>query len=85
DVLDTLAMLTLKGGDRLRAYNLIREAAQRAPERPEIQLHLATVLLDREQRTEAHEVLRALIAKFPNAPEAQEARQLLAKAGARDN
>lgn len=84
DVLDTLAMLTLKGGDRLRAYNLIREAAQRAPERPEIQLHLATVLLDREQRTEAHEVLRALIAKFPNAPEAQEARQLLAKADARD-
>lgn len=83
DVLDTLAMLTLKGGDRQRAYNLIREAAQRAPDRPEIQLHLATILLDREQRAEAHEVLRAVVTKFPKSTEAQEARQLLAKSGAR--
>lgn len=83
DVLDTLATLALKGGDRLRAYNLIREAAQRAPDRPEIQLHLATILLDRDQRTEAHEVLRAVVARFPESAEAQEARQLLAKSGAR--
>ena len=83
DVLDTLAMLTLKGGDRLRAYNLIREASQRAPERPEIQMHLATVLLEREQRAEAHQVLRTVMEKFPKSAEARQARELLEQSGAR--
>lgn len=83
DVLDTLAMLTLKGGDRLRAYNLIREAAQRAPDRPEIQMHLATILLEREQRAEAQQVLRTVVEKFPKSAEARQARELLEKSGAR--
>ena len=83
DVLDTLAMLTLKGGDRLRAYNLIREAAQRAPDRPEIQMHLATILLEREQRAEAQQILRTVVENFPKSAEARQARELLEKSGAR--
>lgn len=77
DVLDTVGMMTLKNGDRPRAYNLIREAAQRAPGRPEIQMHLASILILQGEHREAREVLERVAKNFPNSTQANEARRLI--------
>lgn len=76
-VLDTLGMLTLKNGDMGRATNLVRDAAARAPADPQIQLHLATILIQQKKTNEARKVLEAVIKKTGNAPITQEARKML--------
>ena len=76
-VLDTLGMLTLKNGDVSRAVSLLRDAAARAPDDMQIQVHLATALIQQDRAGEARKILKTVPKKAPNTPAAQEARKLL--------
>lgn len=77
-VLDTLGMLTLKSGDLGRASSLLRDAAARAPQDAQIQLHHGSVLLQQKRLDEARKVLQAVVAMAPGSPLAKEAQSLLA-------
>ena len=76
-VLDTLGMLTLKAGDASRAATLLRDAAARAPADAQIQVHLATVLLQQKRFAEARKILDAILKAAPGSPAAKEAQALL--------
>ena len=76
-VLDTMGMLTLKNGDVSRAVGLLRDAAARSPADAQIQVHLATALIQQNRRSEAQKMLEAVVSKAANTPPAQEARKLL--------
>jgi putative PEP-CTERM system TPR-repeat lipoprotein len=76
-VLDTLGMLTLKGGDTSRAASLLRDAVARSPADLQIQIHLATALIQQKRFGEAQKVLEAVVSKGTNTASAQEARKLL--------
>jgi len=76
-VLDTLGMLTLRGGDVSGASSLLRDAASRSPADPQIQVHLATVLIQQGRGKEARKMLEIVTSKAANTPAAQEARKLL--------
>lgn len=76
-VLDTLGMLTLKSGDINRAASLVRDAAARAPANPQIQVHLATVLIQQKRPGEAQKILESVVNRAAKTPSAQEARKLL--------
>jgi putative PEP-CTERM system TPR-repeat lipoprotein len=76
-VLDTLGMLTLKSGDVTRAAGLLRDAAARQPADPQIQVHLATVLIEQKRLAEAQKILEAVVASDTKAASAQDAQKLL--------
>lgn len=76
-VLDTLGMLTLKSGDVSRATNLLRDAAARAPADTQIQLHLATALVQQKRISEARKILDAILKTSSDSPAAKEAQVLL--------
>ena len=80
-VLDTLAMLTLQSGDVARAYNLIEEAARRAPANLDIQLHLGQIQLEHGRRAEARKTLDTLLRGAPESDQGKAARVLLDKLG----
>jgi cellulose synthase operon protein C len=82
-VIDTLAMLTLKNGDLSLAVGLLRDAAARAPENQQIQVHLATALIKQKRLSEAQTILKKVVGKGSNTPSAQEARRLLDSLGKR--
>jgi putative PEP-CTERM system TPR-repeat lipoprotein len=82
-VLDTLGMLTLKEGDVSRAASLLRDAVARSPADPQIQVHLATVLIQLGRTREAQKMLETVTNKATNTPAAQEARKLLDTLGKR--
>jgi putative PEP-CTERM system TPR-repeat lipoprotein len=77
NVLDTLGMLTLKTGDLTRSASLLREAAERAPMNPQIQLHYGNTLLQQKRMAEARKILDAIVKKAPRSPAAKEAQVLL--------
>ncbi len=76
-VLDTLAMLTLQSGDVARAYNLIEEAARRAPANLDIQLHLGEIQLKQGRSAEARKTLDALVRSAPESAQAKAAGALI--------
>lgn len=80
-VLDTLAMLTLQSGDVARAYNLIQEAARRAPANSDIQLHLGEIQLAQGRTAEARKTLDTLLRSAPESAQGKAARVLLDKLG----
>ena len=82
-VLDTLGMLTLKEGGVSHATSLLREAAARSPADAQIQVHLATALIQQGRTGEAKKMLEAVMSKSANTPAAQEARKLLDSLGKR--
>ena len=82
-VLDTLGMLTLKSGDASRAVSLLREAVARSPNDAQIQLHLATALIQQGHTAEAQKLLQAVATKAAKTPAANEARKLLDSLGKR--
>jgi putative PEP-CTERM system TPR-repeat lipoprotein len=82
-VLDTLGMLTLKGGDVSRATSLLRDAVARSPADAQIQVHLATALIQQGRTGEAQKILETVTSKAANTPVAQEARKLLDTLGKR--
>jgi putative PEP-CTERM system TPR-repeat lipoprotein len=82
-VLDTLGMLTLKNGDTSRAVSLLRDAVARSPNDAQIQVHLATALLQQGRTAEAQKLLQTVITKAAKTPAADEARKLLGGLGKR--
>jgi Tfp pilus assembly protein PilF len=82
-VLDTLGMLTLKGGDAGRATSLLRDAVARSPADPQIQVHLAAALIKQGRAKDAQKMLETVISKAANTPAGQEARKLLDTLGKR--
>lgn len=70
-------MLTLKSGDVTRAAGLLRDAAARQPADPQIQVHLATVLIEQKRLAEAQKILEAVVASDTKAASAQDAQKLL--------
>jgi putative PEP-CTERM system TPR-repeat lipoprotein len=82
-VLDTLGMLTLKSGDVSRAVSLLREAVARSPADAQIQVHLATALIQQGRSGEAQKLLQTVATKAANTPAAAEARKLLDTLGKR--
>jgi putative PEP-CTERM system TPR-repeat lipoprotein len=82
-VLDTLGMLTLKNGDVSRAVSLLRDAVARSPADAQIQVHLATALIQQGRTAEAKKMLETVTSKAANTPATQEARKLLDTMGKR--
>jgi thioredoxin-like negative regulator of GroEL len=70
-------MLTLQSGDVARAYNLIEEAARRAPANLDIQLHLGEIQLKQGRSAEARKTLDALVRSAPESAQAKAAGALI--------
>lgn len=82
-VLDTLGMLTLKNGDASRAVSLLRDAVARSPKDAQIQVHLATALIQQGRIGVAQKLLQTITTKATKTPAADEARKLLDTLGKR--
>lgn len=77
-VADTLAMLLLeKNSNSQRAFDLLTEAAKRAPNNREIQLHYGALLIQRGVIDQAQRVLNAVVGSYQGSPEATKAAELL--------
>jgi len=61
-VLDTAGWAQLRIGDKRRGAELIEEAAKAAPDNPDIQYHLAIVLIDGGKRAEGRAILEKILA-----------------------
>jgi putative PEP-CTERM system TPR-repeat lipoprotein len=82
-VLDTLGMLTLKNGDASRAVSLLQDAATRSPNDAQIQVHLASALIQQGRTGEAQKLLGTVASKAANTRAGQEAKKLLDTLGKR--
>ena len=82
-VLDTLGILTLKHGDAGRAVSLLRDAVSRSPADAQIQVHLATALIQQGRTGDARKLLETVASKATNTPAVQEAKKLLDTLGKR--
>lgn len=76
-VLDTLGMLTLDGGNLADAFNLVSKAAALSPSDIQIQFHLGYILVKQKRIDEAREVLESLVRQAPNTQQGKEAKSLL--------
>ena len=61
DILDTFGMLLVKKGDVAQALEKLQDAARRAPNRSEIRMDLAKVLIAAGKKDEARRELEALV------------------------
>ncbi|MDQ3261974.1 MAG: tetratricopeptide repeat protein, partial [Pseudomonadota bacterium] len=74
-----LAMLLLDAGKTARAVELLQAAADKAPDSPEINYHLAQALEKSGARDKAKSLLERILASGKKFPEESEARALLAQ------
>lgn len=76
-VMDTLGMLLIEKGDKVRGHRLIEGAAERAPKDLEIQVHLAQITADQGGVTEARQLLQNVIDQAGDSPIAAKAKAAL--------
>lgn len=77
-LLDTTGWAHHSSGNVERALQLLREARLRAPNNPDIRVHLGAVLAQAGRKSEAREELNAALRDGGNFSQAEEARRLLA-------
>ena len=76
-VLDTVGIVYLQAGEVARSVDLLKKAVTRAPEQPEIRLHLAQALTKSGDKIRAKTELEAIIKSNNDAASVDEARSLL--------
>lgn len=76
NVADTLGWLLLENGDADQAVEILRDAANRAGDNPEIQYHLAAALARSGDRTAAKAIVTRLLESSPSFPSRTDAERL---------
>jgi putative PEP-CTERM system TPR-repeat lipoprotein len=76
-ITDTLGWILLRKGDQEKALPLLADAAQRAPNQPEIQYHYGVALKQAGKTQDAKAILEKVVAANEKAPEAAEAIKVL--------
>ena len=80
-VADTLGVIVLARGDSARALQLLQEAANGAPDRADIQYHLAKARAKNGDTEEARKILRQILGSNNSFPERDDAKSLLQQLG----
>jgi putative PEP-CTERM system TPR-repeat lipoprotein len=78
-ITDTLGWLLVQSGQLQRGLPLLRQAAQQAPNLPDIRYHLAVALVQSGQRDEARTTLTELLSSGQGFKELPSAKRLLAE------
>ena len=78
-IADTLGWIHLKSGNTESALKLLNEAADKMPQHPEIQYHLAIAYRDSGDVASARQILTGLVQTNQTFPSRQAAEQALAK------
>ncbi|MGE0858746.1 MAG: XrtA/PEP-CTERM system TPR-repeat protein PrsT [Gammaproteobacteria bacterium] len=80
-VVDTYAWILFQRGQREQGLELLRKAAELAPDNPDIGCHLAIALADTEHAAEARALVKALLAKHARFALRADAEKLLNRLG----
>jgi tetratricopeptide (TPR) repeat protein len=76
NITDTLGWILYRQGEFSEALGLLREAREQAPNNPEIRFHLATVLAETDNASEAQAELDALLREFESFQSREQAEAL---------
>ena len=76
-IMDTYGWLLVESGDMNRGVPILRESVRRSPENTEHQLHLGVALVKAGRKSEARDVLLALVKTSGDFPEKHEAEEWL--------